>query len=193
MIGAVGIGASAAGGIFQAVGASKQGQAQQQMYDYQASVATLRANIDKQNAEYATQQGEQQAQQYGMQAGQRQGAIVAAQGASGLNVNAGSNKQVQTSQQTVTALDLDTIRSNAAKTAYNFNTQAVYDTAQSGIDVMAGENAAKAGNINAASSLLSSAGSVSSQWMRASQLGMFSGTSSASSFGGASSPGYGGS
>ena len=173
MIGAVGIGASAAGGIFQAVGASKQGQAQQQMYDYQASVATLRANIDKQNAEYASQQGEQQAQQYGMQAAQRQGQIVAAQGASGLNVNAGSNRQVQTSQATVTALDLDTIRSNAAKTAYNFNTQAVYDQAQAGIDVMAGQNAAQAGQINAGTSLLSAAGSVSSQWMRASQLGMF--------------------
>lgn len=190
---AASIGSQAAGGIFQAVGASKQGQAQQQMYDYQASVAQLRANIDTQNAEYATQQGEQQAQQYGMQAGQRQGAIVAAQGASGLNVNAGSAKQVQTSQATVTALDLDTIRSNAAKTAYNFNTQAVYDKAQANVDVMAGNNAAQAGNINAASSILSSAGSVSSSWMKASQLGMFSGTSSASSFGGASSPGYGGS
>lgn len=177
MIGAIGIGASAAGGIFQAFGASKQGQAQQQMYDYQAAIATMRSNVDKQNAEYATQQGEQQAQQYGMQAGQRQGQIVAAEGASGLNVNAGSAKQVQTSQATVTALDLDTIRSNAAKTAYNFNTQAVYDKAQAGVDVMAGADAARAGSINAGASLLSSAGSVSSQWMRASQLGMFSGTS----------------
>lgn len=173
MIGAIGLGATAAGGIFQAFGASKQGKAQQEQYDYQAAVATMRSNVDKQNAEYAINQGEAEASKYGMQAGQRQAQIVAAEGASGFNVNAGSNKQVQTSQQTVTGLDLDTIRSNAAKTAYNFNTQAVYDKAQANIDVMAGQDAARAGSINAGASLLSSAGSVSSQWMRASQLGMF--------------------
>lgn len=184
MIGAVGMGATAAGGVFQAFGAQKSGQAQQGMYDYQASVATQRANIDKQNAEYAIQQGEQQSEKYGMAAGQRQGQIVAAQGASGFNVNSGSNKQVQTSQQTVTGIDLDTIRSNAAKTAYNFNVSAAFDTAQAGADISAGQNARTAADINSFSSILGTAGSVSSQWMKASQLGMAPGGGGGQLFGG---------
>ena len=52
------------------------------------------------------------------------GQIKAAQGASGVDVNSGSAKEVQTSQHLVSQMDLNTIREKAAKTAYDFSVQA---------------------------------------------------------------------
>lgn len=174
-IGSVGLGANLFGGVFSSFGAGKAGAAQASQDQYQAAVANLRSQIDQQNAEYAMQEGELQAQQYGLQAGQRMGAIKAAQASSGLDVNSGSAKQVQTSQQTVTNIDLDTIRSNAAKTAYNFDVQSTFDKAQAGIYTMAGEQASMAGMINIGSTMLGTAGSVSAKWLQGQQMGLWSG------------------
>lgn len=169
-VSAVAIGSSVLGGLTSASGASAAGQAGQQQANYQASVALMNAQIAQQNAEYAVQQGEQQSQKYGMGAAQQFGKIVTAQASSGLDVNSGSNKQVQDSQRLVTGMDLDQIRSNAAKTAYNFDVQATQDVAQASMDYKSGANQAAAGNINAASSILGTAGSVASKWMQSSQV-----------------------
>lgn len=173
-----GIGANAAGGVLGAIGSEQSGEAQQGMYNYQAGVAQLNATIAKQNADYAINSGEQQAQSYGLQAGNRQGQIVASQSSSGLDVNSGSNKQVQESQKMVTNLDLTQIRSNANKTAYDFENQAVGFESQATLDTMAGKNAAEAGTIGAFSSILGSASSVSSKWLQGNQLGLFGNSSS---------------
>jgi cbb3-type cytochrome oxidase subunit 3 len=174
-IGVIGLGSSLAGGIMSAFGAEKSGQAQQAMYNYQAQVARINSQIDQQNAEYAINQGEQQAQQYGLQAAQQYGKIVAGQAASGFDVNSGSNVDVQRSQRTISAMDLTQIRSNAAKTAYDYNVRSTMDTNQATLDVMAGQNAKLAGDIQATSSILGSVSSVSSKWLQGSQMGMFPG------------------
>ncbi len=173
-VGGIGMGASLAGGLLSAFGAEKSGQAQQQMYNYQAQVAQINSQIDLQNADWARNKGEIQATQYGMKAAQQFGAIRAAQGASNIDVNSGSAVDVQRSQKQITAIDMGQIRSNAAKVAYDFDVKSTMDLNQSTLDVMAGQNAKMAGDINAASSILGTVGSVSSKWLQGNQIGMWS-------------------
>jgi hypothetical protein len=171
--GAVGVGASLAGGLLSAYGANKQGEAQQQMYNYRAQVSRINADIDRQNSAWALTKGETESQQYGMKAAQQRGAIRAAQGASGLDVNSGSNREVQQSQEKIKDIDMATIRSNAAKVAYDYRTKATMDENQASLDVMAGENAAEAGKINAFSSILGTVGTVSSKWQQGKTTGLW--------------------
>ena len=174
-IGEAGMGATAGGGILSAFGSISSGIANEKMFDYQASIARLNEQIDKQNATFASEAGEQQAFQSGLRGKQQMGQIVAAQGASGLDVNSGSAKQVQTSQGTITRLNSDVIRSNAAKTAYSYETQATLAGAQANVYQMAGANALEAGYIGAGSSVLGAASSVSSEWLKGQQTGLWGG------------------
>lgn len=172
-VGAVGLGTSLAGGLLSAFGAKQAGENQQAMYNYQAQVARINSQIDKQNEEYARNKGEIEATQYGMKARQQAGAIRAAQGASNIDVNSGSAVEVQNSQRKISQMDLTQIRSNAAKVAYDYDVKSTMDLNQANLDVMAGENAKKAGDINAMSSILGTVGSVSSKWLQGSQQGMW--------------------
>lgn len=165
-IGGVGLGATGGGGLLQAFGSISSGISNQKMYDYQSSIATLNQHIDEQNAEFARQTGEQDSAQYGFKAGQRMGKITTAQASSGFDVRSGSNAQVRSSQQHLDQLDIDVIRSNAAKTAYGYELQGAAAGAQASLYKMAGDNAMSAGIIGAGSSLLGTAGSVSSEWLQ---------------------------
>ncbi len=171
--GAVGIGATLAGGLLQAYGNQQQGAAQQQMYNYRAQVAKINADINRQNATWARDKGEKETVQYGMKAAQQRGAITAGQAASGLDVNTGSAKQVRESQQKVVDMDTSMIRSNAAKIAYDYETKAVMDENQSTLDIMAGENAKKSGDINALSSIIGTVSGVSSKWQQGRTTGLW--------------------
>lgn len=175
-LGAAGLGASGGGSILSAFGSIASGSANQDMYDYQASIARLNQQIDLQNAEYSHQVGEQQAAQYGLKAAQQMGGIKVAQAASNLDVNSGSAVQVRASQSKLNQLDTDVIRSNAAKTAYNYEVKATMDSAQANLYDMAGSNAFSAGLIGAGSSILGGIGSVSGQWLQGQKVGMWSGT-----------------
>lgn len=176
-MGIIGIGASIAGGITSAEGAKTTAAATQQSYNYQAGVAQINSAIDLQNADYARAQGETQAMQYGMKEAQTLGQIKTAQAASGIDVNSGSATAVQASERTVGAIDTAQIRTNAAKAAYDYDVKSTMDLNQSTLDVMAGNNAITAGNIQAESSILGSVGSVASKWNTASTAGMFGGSS----------------
>lgn len=174
-VGALGIGTTLAGGVLGAQGAMQSAAATQQMYNYQAGVARINSQIDLQNADYARQQGEIQAQQYGQKAAQQLGAIRTVQAASGVDVNTGTAAQVQESQKKVAGVDIGMIRQNAAKTAYDYDVKSTMDLNQSTLDTMAGVNAIAAGKIQAETSILGAVSSVSSKWLQASQMGMFSG------------------
>lgn len=172
--GAVGLGATVAGGALSAFGALKEGEATQQMYNYKAQVAKINADIDRQNAAWARTKGEKEATQYGMKAAQQRGQIIAAQGASGLDVNSGSNRDVQQSQEKIKDMDLSAIRENAAKVAYDYETKATMDENQSRLDVIAGGNAKSAGYIKAAGSILGTTSTVASKWQQGSSIGLWS-------------------
>lgn len=173
-VGAVGLGASLAGGLLSAYGNQQQGAAQQQMYNYKAQVSKINADIDRQNAAWSRQKGDTEAGQYGMKAAQRAGNIRTAQAASGIDINSGSAKAVQDSQAKITATDLSMIRANAGKIAYDYETKAVMDENQAELDIMSGKNAKKSGDLAALGSIIGSVGSVSSKWMQGNQLGMWS-------------------
>lgn len=169
---ALSIASSAGGGIMSAFGAKAEGQANRQMYDYQAQVARINAQIDRQNAEWERSKGDIESLQYGLKAGQQFGAIRTAQAASNLDVNSGSAAEVQRSQRTITAMDNATIQRNAAKAAYNWDVKALMDENQANVYNIAGANAEKAGNLKAMSSIIGSVSSVSSKWMVGSQSGL---------------------
>jgi hypothetical protein len=152
------------------------------MYGYQAQVARINSQIALQNADYAREQGEQQAVIEGRKGAQQLGQIKAAQGASGLSANSGSNAQVQASQQATTSLDLTQIRANAAKTAYDFDVQSTEDINQAGLYSAAASNAATAGDISALGSIIGGAGSVSSKWLAGNQQGLWGSAGGSGSF-----------
>ena len=171
--GAVGLGTTVAGGVLGAIGAQGEGTANQQVYNYRAQVARINADINRQNAEWARDRGDKEAVQYGMKAKQQAGQIRAAQGASNLDVNSGSNAEVQRSQALIKDLDLAQIRENAAKVAYDYETKATMDENQATLDVMAGANAKKAGNLKALGSIIGTASTVSSKWQAGSSAGLW--------------------
>jgi len=172
-VGSIGMGASLAGGIMGAIGAKTTAEDTQNMYNYQAGIAQINSKIDLQNADYARNQGEIQATQFGLKEAQQEAGIKVAQSASGLDVNSGSAVDVQRSQRQLGQMDLTQIRSNAAKTAYDFDVKSTMDLNQSTLDIMGGTNAITAGNFAAASSILGSVGSVSSKWMSGNTAGLW--------------------
>ena len=192
-LGTIGIASTLAGGLTSAFGAEKSGAATQQMYDYQAAVAQINSKIDKQNADWAVNQGEQQSVIYGLKEAQTFGAIRTGEAAGNVDVNAGSAAGVQSSERAVGAIDTTQIRSNAAKVAYDYEVKSTMDLNQSTLDTMAGINAKTAGDINAASSVLGTVGSVATKWGAGKSAGLFgSGTINANPlFGGGSPSGYG--
>lgn len=150
--------ATVAGAAVSAYGAVQQGKAQQEMSNYQAEVA-------QNNAKIATEKGEAQATQVGLANRQKLGAITTGEAASGVDVNTGSAGQVRQSAKLLGQTDVETAKSNAALQNYGFRTQ-------SSLDVFAGENAAAAGNIGAAGSLLSGASSVGSEYAQFKNAGV---------------------
>lgn len=172
-LGTIGAGASAGGGIMSAIGSLISGDASKKMYEYQAGIAKMNEKIALQDADYARSIGETEAQTSGMKTRFTLGKIVSAQSGSGLDVNSGSNRAVQESEQEIGTHDQSVIRSAAAKRAYGYETEAAQASAQGEVYKMSGQNAQTAGQIGAASSILGTASSVSSKWLDAKRVGMF--------------------
>src|SRR5712671_5920887 len=97
-IGAVGMVGSAVGGIIQGVGAKASGNAQAAAYRYKAGVALLNKQITEQNAQWSLEAGGIKGMEKGLKAGQEIAHTKAAQGASGIDVNTGSNEAVRDTQ-----------------------------------------------------------------------------------------------
>lgn len=167
------MGLSAGGGILNAFGANQKGKATQAMYNYQAGMADFRRKIDLQNRDYALQVGEDTAARYGIKAAATQGTTKAVAGASGIDVSSGSKAAVVKSEQKVAAMDMATIRNNAARRAYGYEVEAAAEEQQAGLYRMAGTNARAASKFDVASSLISGATSVASKWYQASSGGIF--------------------
>src|SRR5262252_10255297 len=161
---AIGLGSSIAGGITGAIGSVTQGNANAAMYNYQANLALVNAQIAKQNAAYELALGETQAQMSGMKTRAVISQTRATQGAGGLDVNSGTNVKVRESELQVGQFDEAMIRNNASRRAYGQEIQAFEDTAQSQLDQYAASNAKTAGEIGAASSILGGVGSFASKW-----------------------------
>lgn len=151
--GLLGAGVSAIGSISQAHATAASDQ-------YQAQVADNNSIIASQNATATQAAGDIAAQNSGLKTRAALGAQTAAIGANGVDVNTGSAAAVRQGTAQTGYLDALTIRSNAARQAYGYETQAVSDVAQADLDRKGASNASTAGDIGAATSLLSGASSV---------------------------------
>ncbi len=160
----IGMGASALGGITGAIGSYESGQAGKAQAEYQAEVAAQNQKLAQQSAQMASASGEAQAEQAGLKSRANLGAIRAAEGASGIDVNSGSAEDVQSSARGLGMLDQLTIRSNAAKTAYGYETQGLAYGGQQQLEKAVAQQAPIAGAFGAAGSLLSGAAGVSNQY-----------------------------
>ena len=109
----------------------------------------------------------------GIKAGQQMGQIKASQASAGFDVTQGSDAQVRASQRTLNTLDTSIIRSNAAKTAYNYEVQGTIAGAQASMYSAASKNALEAGFIGAGSSVLGGVSSVSQQWLKGNQTDLW--------------------
>ena len=160
----VSAGAAVAGAGVSAYGSLSKGQDESQMYNYQAGVAKVNAQIAKQDANYTLAEGGVQGQEAGMRERAVVGATRAGFGAS--NVAGASKNNVISSEIEVGQQTQGIIAANAAKKAYGFEVSAAGDTATAGADVFAASNAKTAGDIGAVSSILGGVSSVSSKWLQ---------------------------
>lgn len=157
---AVALASTAAAGTVTAISAEQQAS-------YQSAVAANNAKVASINATTAIQQGQQQEQAKREQTAQLIGRERAAAGASNIDPNTGSPAKIQSDSAQLGELDALTIRNNAARQSWNFQNQSNAFAAES-------SQAETAGNLNAFSSLIGSASSVSSKWASYSNSGIFS-------------------
>lgn len=170
---AISMGMTAVGGIMNYMGAKAQGQAQANMYQYQAAVAQQNAVIAQRNEQTALGVGEEKAMIEGQQGRQRMGAVRAGQAASGVDIGSGSALDVQAGQAYADRKTQEITRDTAGRQATDYATQAYGDLAQAGLDEQAAKTSIQAGDIKAMGSLIGGAGSVADKWMNLNKLGAF--------------------
>jgi hypothetical protein len=159
------VAATAIGAGVSYIGAQQSAAAQSKAAGYQAQVAANNATIANQNATYARQAGEAKATTQSLQARARLGAAVTGEAAQGVDVTTGSAADVQATDRALGQLDTETVRNNAALTAYGYRSQSTGFTAQSGLDQAQSANALAAGNIAGVGDLVSGAASVSQKFL----------------------------
>lgn len=155
------------GSVLGAAGKLQQGQAAADAANYQAQVYENNKTIALQNSDWALQAGTSKEVAQDMRGRATGATLKARQAAGGVDVNTGSSKQVQDAQGALASLDALTIRSNTAREAYGYEVEATSDEAKSQLSKMEASNAQTAGEIGAASSLLSgisSAGGRYAKW-----------------------------
>jgi hypothetical protein len=159
--GVLGAGVSAAGAL-------EQGQASANAANYGAAIASNNAVIAKQNADYAEKAGRRQAETTGLKAAAIGGKVKASQAASGIDVNSGSNVDVQQSVREAGKIDTETVLNNSELAAYGYRNQETSFKSQAELDKATAEQAPIGAAIGATGSLLSSASGLGLKW---SQLG----------------------
>jgi len=125
--------ASIGAGAIGALGSIEQSRSSAAAAGYNSQVAAQNAALATQNASFAGAQGEQETAAEGAKTKAAVGATLANEGASGINVDTGSNVNVRESEAKLGMLNALTIRSNAAKSAYGYQTQSVSEQGQANL------------------------------------------------------------
>ena len=157
----IGTVASIAAGGLGVFGAIQQGQAAKSSANYNAAVAANNAKIADQNAKWAAAEGNANVEAKQLETRQKVAAMKTAQAANGVDINSGSALDVRTSAAELGELDALNIRANSARKVYGYETQSSNATAQSQLDKSEGKNAATAGYVGGATTLL---GTVGDNW-----------------------------
>lgn len=181
----VAIASTVASTAVSVMGAQQQAAAQSAAANYQSQVAANNAIIARQNADAALEAGRAAEQQQRMKSASLIGSMRAAQAANGVSLDSGSVLDVQADAATLGELDALTIRNNAARQAWAYESQASNFTSQSQLDSAQAGWAKQAGMTQSMGSLLGGAASVSNQWATYDRIGAFNSTpSSGANYGG---------
>jgi hypothetical protein len=165
---ALALGLSAAGTATQAIGAHKAGQAGEKagkaaadISESQADVADFNAHVADLQSQDALDRGGEQANEFRLKVRGAIGAQRTGFAAGNIDVGYGSAVDVQADAAFLGKLDEATIRTNAAREAWGYQVQAYDYRKAAEIDrkaaknqIAAGEQAASAGNWNAASAIV---------------------------------------
>lgn len=152
------IAATVGSSAIQGIGAIQQSQASAAAAGYNAKVAGMNAQIATQNANLTGAEGEQNVGAAELKTKAQVGGITANQGASGEEVNTGSAVNVRESAAQEGMLNALNVRSQAARAAYGYQTQAAGDVAQAGLYRSEQSADKTAGFINAGADILGGAG-----------------------------------
>lgn len=165
-IAAVGAAAAVAGAGAGAYSSIQAGNAASSSAKYNEQVSQQNAQLAQQNAVQASQAGEAQVAASQQKTRAQVGAIKAGEAASNVDVNSGSAVDVRSSAADLGELDAITVRSNAAKQAYGYETQNTSYEDQANLEAAQSENSSTAGEIGAGSTLIGGLGSASSNYAR---------------------------
>lgn len=157
----VGAAAAVAGTATTVYGSVQQASAAQASAKYQSEVAASNQETALKNASFAAASGEEKAAIQEQKTRAQLGEILTTQGSSGVDINSPTAKAVRTSQTEIGGLDAQTIRSNAAREAYGYQTQSTNFENAAAADIAEGDNAETSGYINAGTGLLKGAGNAS--------------------------------
>lgn len=163
------------GGAISAYGAISSANANSAADSYRAQIEQNNATIANQNALVATKAGEARVTAQQLKTAATVGAIKNDQAASGFDVNSGSNVDVQSSAKELGELDALTIRNEAARQAYGYQTQATSDVASGALDTAKAGSDQTAGLFGATGSILGAASSATNSYARYLQIGGGSG------------------
>lgn len=159
-----GMASTGAGAITSAIGSLEAGKAASEANQYQAQIALNNAAVAKRNASTVGEEGEIEAANQGLKNRATAGTITANQAANGLDVNSGSAVNVRKSADLIGQMDAMTIRSNAAREAYGYQTQANNFTGEAALKTSEASDALNSSYLNAGSSLLTGASTLGKQY-----------------------------
>jgi len=167
------LGTTVLGGALSLYGQMQQSKAQQQQYEYQAAISRNNQIISQRQADDAISRGQVAEEEHRLKVNQLKASQRAAFASNGIDL--GSDVVGETLSDTAMLGELDalTIRSNAEREAYGYLVQASNYGAEAGGSLLASKNAARAGGINAASSLLGTANKFSNKYIDLKYRGAF--------------------
>lgn len=155
VIGVASAAASTAIGITSSI---QQGEQQQAYYNYQAQVAQENAKIAQSNAALERQQGIEESRLQRIKTAQAIGSQQTAMAANGIDVTQGTALDVIEDTAAMGELDALQTRYNYERKAIQYEQQANNFLNQGNLDVIAGQNAYSAGQMNALASGVSGIG-----------------------------------
>lgn len=160
----IGMGMQVVGTLSSANAAKKQAEANQQAAQYQASVARNNAQIAEWQAQDAVDAGEKAAQDHQRKVAALKGTQTATMAARGLDLGEGTPAGILTDTELFGEIDRQTLRHNAAKTAWGYRAQGTNYSADAGLLDMKAANQDVDGAFMG--TLLSGAGSVADSWYK---------------------------
>lgn len=169
----VAIGMSAIGAGVSAYGSYQQGQAQKAQADYQAKVNENNAKLANWQADDSRVRGQEAEANQRRKAGMFLESQKTSLAGQGFDIYDDTGQMVMNDTVTLGEIDAQTIRKNANREAFGYESQAANFMNQSSLSKAAGENAVTSSYINMGSTLFSGASSVAGKWTDYKDKGIF--------------------